>query len=185
VVQGFGPRVVILNLVFIAGSLSLACSSPTTPSAPAQTPSAPLTPARNIAGTWSTDSSATFIYQTDFCGARADVGRALWNVTWVITPVDGFTNVVDVEMRFTRGSATPVGSCQPNGWVPLVSPTFFRLCVSSTSVTRCNGENYANGYAFGAFTSDLMGLTWTHWDCVIYCSGEVTDTDQLKLRKRS
>jgi hypothetical protein len=69
--------------------------------------------------------------------------------------------------------------------VPLVSPTFFRLCVSSSSLTRCNGENYANGYAFGSFTTDLMELTWTHWDCVIYCSGEVTDTSALKLTKRS
>jgi hypothetical protein len=184
VIHGFDPRVVILILVLLAGGVS-ACSSPTTPSAPAQTPSAPLTPARNIAGTWSTDASATFIYQTDYCGARADVGRSLWNVTWTITPVSGFTNVVDVEMRFARGSMTPVGSCQPNGWVPLVSPTFFRLCVSSSSVTKCNGENYPNGYAFGAFTDFTMDLTWTHWDCVIYCSGEVTETNKLQLRKRT
>jgi len=180
---GFSRSVVIVLMV-VAGGLS-ACSSPTTPSAPAETPSIPLTPARNIAGTWTTDSAVTFIYQTDFCGARADVGRALWNVTWIITPVTGFTNVVDVEMRFTRGSATPVGSCQPNGWVPLVSPTFFRLCVSSSSITRCNDQTYPNGYGFGAFTTDLMELTWTHWDCLIYCSGEVTETNQLKLRKRS
>jgi hypothetical protein len=127
----------------------------------------------------------TFIYQTDFCGSRADVARAQWNVTWTITSVSGFSNVVDVEMRFTRGSSSNVGSCQPNGWVPLVSPTFFRLCVSSSSVSRCNDQNYPNGYAFGSLTTDLMMLTWTHWDCLIYCSGEVTDTNALKMTKKT
>jgi hypothetical protein len=142
-----------------------------------------LTLARSLEGTWATDSAATFIYQTDFCGSKADVARALWNVTWTITSVAGFSNVVDVEMRFSRASSTAVGSCQPNGWVPLVSPTFFRLCASSSSVSRCNDQNYPNGYAFGSFTTDLMQLTWTHWDCIIYCSGEVTESNQLKLRK--
>jgi len=175
-----------VGIFLVVASVGLsACSSTTSPAAPAETPSAPLTPARNISGTWATASPVTFIYQTDFCGSRVDVGRAQWNVTWIITSVAGFTNVVDVEMRSTRGSTTPVGSCQPNGWVPLVSPTFFRLCVSSTSLTRCNDQNYPNGYAFGSFTTDLMELTWTHWDCVIYCSGEVTDTSQLKMTKRS
>jgi hypothetical protein len=182
----FTHNVRIVALILFAGIMSACGSSTTTePSAPAATPAAPLTPARNIAGTWSTDSPATFIYQTDFCGSKADVARAQWNVTWIITPVTGFTNVVDVEMRFNRGASANVGSCQPNGWVPLVSPTFFRLCVSSSSVSRCNDQNYPNGYAFGSFTTDIMALTWTHYDCVIYCSGEVTDTNQLKLTKKS
>lgn len=147
--------------------------------------SAPLTPARSLAGTWATDAPVTFFYQTDFCGARRDVGRALWHVTWIVTAAAGFTNVVDVEMRFNRGSTTPLGTCQPSGWVPPPSPIDFRLCISSSSLSRCTGEDYDSGYGHGSFTTDLMELTWVHWECIIYCSGERTDTNQLKLRRRS
>ena len=175
-------------VIILAGTLS-ACGAagPTTtsPSDTSPTPSAPLTPARSIAGTWSTDAPVTFIYQTDFCGQKQDVARALWNVTWTVTAVSGFSNVVDVEMRFTRGTASPVGSCQPSGWVPLVSPTNFRLCLSSSSISRCNGENYPNGAATGSFTTDLMMLSWSHYDCIIYCSGEVTEANALKMTKKS
>jgi hypothetical protein len=179
-------RMSILVLAIVAGTLS-GCSgdSSTAPTPPPTTTSAPLSLARSLEGTWSTAIPVTFIYQTDFCGSKADVAHSQWNVTWIVTPVAGFSNVVDVEMRFSRGSSTSVGSCQPNGWVPLVSPTFFRLCASSSSVSRCNDQNYPNGYAFGSFTTDLMQLTWTHWDCVIYCSGEVTDSNQLKLTKKT
>lgn len=36
-----------------------------------------------------------------------------------------------------------------------------------------------------SFTTDLMMLSWTHWDCLICCSGEVTDTNTLTLTKSS
>jgi hypothetical protein len=115
-----------------------------------------------------------------------NVGRSDWNVTWTITSVSGFSNVVDVEMRYSRGSITNTGGCGgSSGWVPLVSPTFFRLCISSSELTRCSGESYPNGYAFGSFTTDRMTLTWTHRDCVIYCSGEITETNALQMSKRS
>ncbi len=35
--------------------------------------------------------------------------------------------------------------------------------------------------AFGAFTTDQMMLTWVHWECLIYCFGEFTETNTLAL----
>lgn len=147
----------------------------------------PPTVARQMSGRWATDSSVTFIYQTDFCGSRRDVARALWNVTWDVTAVSGYTNVVDVEMRFTRGSSTVLTSCNPTGWVPAISPTEFRLCFNTDAGTfsRCEGFTNKNGYAYGSFTSDTIRSTWTHWECIIYCSGERTEEGDLRLSKRS
>jgi hypothetical protein len=177
-----GVCLVMLATVVATAGCSASPTSPTTVTAP---PVA-LSPARSIEGTWSTAESVTFIHQTDFCdtGYR-EVGRSQWNVTWIVTPVTGFTNVVDVEMRYTRGTATRTGCGGDSGYVPLVSPVFLRLCISASELSRCTGENYPNGQAFGPFTTSLISVTWTHKDCIIYCSGEVTDTNALKMVKRS
>ena len=186
-----GLCLVMLAIVVIAAGCS--AKSPTSPTntttSPPPTVAAPpvaLTPARSIAGTWATFVPVTFIHQTDFCdtGYR-EVGRSEWNVTWIVTAVSGFTNLVDVEMRYTRGGATRTGCGGDSGYVPLVSPVFLRLCISSSELSRCTGENYPNGQAFGPFTTDSITVTWTHKDCIIYCSGEITETNALKMTKRS
>lgn len=168
-------------LVLASGLVTVGCTQ--TPTTPTTTTS--LTPARSITGTWATPNPVTFVYQTDFCGAGRDVGRAQWNVTWTVTAVSGYTNVVEIEMRFTRGSTAAIGTCQPSGWVPLISPTFITACLSGTRITRCADESYKNGSVDGSFTTDLMEVTWSHWECIIYCSGEYTATNELKLTKRS
>ncbi len=176
-------RLVVVTLALLL--LASGCSSPTAPDAPAPAPA--LTPARKISGVWATTSPVTFIHTTDFCNrGREIVGRSDWNVTWTITAVSGFSNVVDVEMRFTRGSTANSGGCGgSSGYVPLVSPSFFRLCISSTELTRCSSESYPNGYAFGSFTADQLMLTWSHWECLIYCFGEYTEDRKLAMFKRS
>lgn len=171
----YATLAIVLSAVGCAGS----------PSAP--DPVTGLSSARDISGTWITAVAVPFIHQSDFCGRGFEsVGRSLWNVTWTVTAVSGFSNVVDVEMRYSRGSTTASGGCGgDSGWVPPISPSFFRLCISSSQITGCSGETYRNGQAFGPFTSNLMSLTWTRRDCIIYCSGEVTETNALKLTKRS
>ena len=49
---------------------------------------------------------------------------------------------------------------------------------------RCADESYKNGSVDGSFTTDLMEVTWSHWERIIYCSGEYTATNELKLNKR-
>jgi hypothetical protein len=143
----------------------------------------PLTVARKLEGVWKTAIPVTFYYQTDFCGAKQNVATAKWDVTWTVTAQDGFENAVDIEMRFTRTGSTAIAgnNCGSgaNGWVPLVSPTFLEATMSSTSITAYDEASGIN--AFGSFTSDLMMLTWVHNECIIYCSGEVTASQELKL----
>ena len=155
-------------------SCSVADSLGTTPA---------LTMARQLEGTWQTAVPVTFYYQTNFCsGKKETVATSKWNVTWTLTAVSGFENVLDVEMRFSRASSTPVASScgnGGNGWVPLVSPTFFRATVSSSAFTASDAQSGIN--VPGSYTTDLMSVTWNHWECLIYCSGEFTNASELKL----
>ncbi|MDQ8165545.1 MAG: hypothetical protein P3A28_07305 [Gemmatimonadota bacterium] len=145
-------------------------------------PTTALTPARSLVGTWRTAIAFPVTIQTDACGSRQEVGRANWMVTWNVRDVAGFTNVIDVDMSVSYSGLTPVGSCGLAGWVPF-PPQTIRLCVSSSQITGCTGTNYKNGQAFGPFTSNLMSLTWTHWECIVVCYGEVSATNEMKLVK--
>jgi hypothetical protein len=181
-----GVCLVMLATVIAGAGCSASPTSPTPPPTIVTSPPVALSPARSIAGTWTTLVPVTFTQQTDFCGnGMQDTGKSEWNVTWIVTAVTGFTNVVDVEMRYTRGAATRTGCGGDSGYVSLVSPNFMRLCISSSELSRCTGENYPNGQAFGPFTSDIISVTWTHRECLIYCFGEVTETNALKMTKRS
>jgi len=143
---------------------------------------AALTPARNLTGTWKTTFPVTFNYQTDFCAGKETVAAADWTVTWVITPVSGSENQVDIQMTYSPTNYRRVTSSCGNsstGYVPLVSPQFLRATLSSTSISinkPSDGLTYS-----GSFTTDLMEGTWVHWECIVYCTGEFTGTNQLKM----
>ncbi len=147
------------------------------------TPKPALSPARQLEGTWKTAIPVTFYYQTDFCSGRKEtVAQSRWDVTWTVTAVPGYENVLDVEMRFTRTSSTAIASScgnSGNGWVPLVSPTFLKATLSSSAITAYDTRSGISGP--GSFTTDLMMLTWNHYECLIYCSGEFTLANELKL----
>jgi hypothetical protein len=104
---------------------------------------------------------------------------ASWNVTWNIVPVAGTTNVVEIEMRYTRAPTVYVSGapCREDGWVALPSPTFIRAVVSSSSLARASTDAN-NGLIFDAnFTTNNIAARWWRVDCIIYCSGEtVQDT---------
>ena len=147
------------------------------------TTNVPLTAARKLEGTWSTNSPVTFYYQTDFCtNQRETVASSNWNVTWILTAVQGFENVLDVEMRFSRSASAPVQSTcgnGANGWVPLVSPTFFRATVSSTAIGASDTRQGIK--VGGSYITGAMMATWVHYECLIYCFGEFTQTEKLQL----
>ncbi|MFA6165206.1 MAG: hypothetical protein WC700_01185 [Gemmatimonadaceae bacterium] len=144
-----------------------------------------LTPARNLKGTWKTSFPVTFNYQTDFCAGKETVAAADWNVTWVITPVTGNENEVDIQMTYSSANYRRVASSCGNfstGYVPLVSPQFLRATLSSTSISI---NKPSDGLTYnGSFTTDLMEGTWVHWECIIYCTGEFTGTNQLKMMRQ-
>ena len=150
------------------------------------TTNVPLSAARQLEGTWKTPAPVSFYYQTNFCSnTKQTVASALWNVTWTITAVAGFSNVLDVTMTFSRGSSTSLQSTcgnGGNGWVPLVSPTFFRMTVSSSSIVA---NDTRQGISVGgSYTTALMNATWVHYECGIYCFGEFTQAEQLKMMKQ-
>lgn len=146
---------------------------------------AALTPARNLKGTWKTTIPVTFNYQTDFCAGKETVAAADWTVIWVITPVSGNENEVDIQMTYSTANYRRVPSSCGNfstGYVPLVSPQFMRATVSSTSLTI---NKPSDGLTYnGSFTTDLMEGTWVHWECIVYCTGEFTGTNQLKMMRQ-
>lgn len=151
--------------------------------ADALSPKPALTPARQLAGTWKTALPVTFFYQTDFCSDRKEtVAKSQWNVTWIVTAASASDNLVDIEMRFTRTSSTAIASScgnSGNGWVGLVSPTFLQATVSSAAITAFDTRSGIR--APGSYATDVMFLTWNHYECVIYCTGEFTNAQELKL----
>jgi hypothetical protein len=171
------PLAIRTTLAVAAVCLLSAC-----PVADKTTAPVTLTPARNLKGTWKTTFPVTFNYQTDFCAGKETVAAADWNVTWVITPVTGSDNQVDIQMTYTTSNYRRVPSSCGNfstGYVPLVSPQFLRATLSSTSITI---NKPSDGLTYnGSFTTDLMEGTWVHWECIVYCTGEFTGTNQLKM----
>jgi hypothetical protein len=145
----------------------------------------PLTPARNLAGTWKSALPIKVYYQTDFCSGRKEtIGQADWMVTFVITNTSD-PNTVNVSMSATSSNFQRVtSSCGnlSNGYVPNVWPATLTGNVSSTSLTAIK-SSWGMRYD-GSFTTDLMMGTWTHWECIIYCTGEYTETNQMKLMRQ-
>ena len=64
----------------------------------------------------------------------------------------------------------------PENWK---SPTFLEATISSTAITATDRASGIN--AFGSYTTDLMMLTWVHKECIVYCTGEVTRSNELKM----
>ncbi len=145
-------------------------------------PTEPLSPARSIAGTWTTPFAVPMNYQTDICsGSRQNVYRASWTVTWIITAQSGTSNGVDVEMHFSSSAGIPVsGACANPLWVPEPSPMFLTGTISSSHLELYN----ANGAAFdGNLTTNNITGTFGAWECQIYCSGEQSDALKFILTK--
>lgn len=171
---------VIAVLLLAAASDGCAATSPTAP----MEPNVPLSPARQLAGVWQTPNSVQFTYQSDFCGSREDVARARWNVTWNIRAVDGYTNLVEIEMRISAGTPALIGRCR-TGWILPVSPTFIQAVVSSSRLTRSSTDTTPGLSLTGSLTTDNLAMNWRRWQCIIYCFGEYTAGETLILTKRS
>ncbi len=144
-----------------------------------------LTPARNLKGTWKTTFPVKVYYQTDFCrGTKETVGQADWNVTFVISSTSD-PNVVNVDMSATSANYQRVNSScgtGSTGYIPSVWPATLKGNISSTSLVA---TKTAWGMTYdGSFTTDLMMGTWNHWECLIYCFGEYTETNQMKLMRQ-
>ena len=139
----------------------------------------PLTPARNLEGTWKTSFPVKFYIKTDFetFGELKDVGSEDRTMTWVITGTSD-ENVVDVEVSFTvsnRQLAT--GS----GYTPDVSPMFLTGTISGTRLTLTSSGRTIGEFSF---TTDIITGTWSdHWS-MAYEQEVYTTTNSLTLNRQ-
>jgi hypothetical protein len=145
---------------------------------PQNTP--PLTPARNLEGTWKTAFPVTFYIKTDFesFGDLQDVGSENRTMTWIITATSD-ENVVNVEVRFMVSNRLLVAD---SGYTPDVSPMFYKGVISGTRLTLETGDNSTVG-EFN-FTTDIMTGTWSdHWS-MVYEQQVYTATNALILTRQ-
>jgi hypothetical protein len=136
----------------------------------------PLTPARNLEGTWKTTFPVTFYIKTDFetFGELQDVGTENRTMTWVITATNT-ENTVNVEVYFTASNRQLVAD---SGYTPDVSPMFLTGIVSGTRLTLKTGDRTISECNF---TTDIITGTWSdHWS-MVYEQEVYTETNSLIL----
>lgn len=144
----------------------------------------PLSPARNIAGTWKTALNVTHYIKTDFCGISGlleDVANEKRMVTWVITVIDD--NNVNIQVNHTRSGSTITNSAcgGSTGYVPDVSPQFYKGIISSTSLTIKEGSKTKGTFSF---TTNQMQGNWNDQWCMAYCQSVYTKDSEFKLMKQ-
>lgn len=169
----------IVSLLAAIGTLAVVASCS------AILPDAPLSPARQLAGTWTSPMAIPINIQSSFCnGGRENVGKTTWNVTWIVTERQGTSNGIDVEMRFTNSGFVKVtSSCGSNttGWVPEPSPLFMQGTVSASKIQLYNLNTKA---AFdGNLTTNNIAGTFGLWSCQIYCAGEQSESQKFVMTR--
>jgi hypothetical protein len=146
----------------------------------------PLTPARDIEGTWVTTFQTEFKIATDFqtTGVLEDVGSEQRAMTWTITPLQD-ENTVLVTVQFSSSKLTLISD---SGYTPDVSFMQLTGIINGTQLTLIQGdqgpiEQYGSVGEF-TFTSTQMQGTWhDHWEGV-YEQNVYTATNGLKLMKQ-
>ena len=145
----------------------------------------PLTPARNLEGTWKTTFAVKFYINTDFdtFGELQDVGSENRTMTWIITAASD-ENVVDVEVQFTVSNRQLVTG---SGYTPDVSPMFLKGLISGTRLTlKTGGSQLSDSRTVGefSFTTDIITGTWNdHWS-MVYEQEVYTATNSLILTRQ-
>ena len=143
----------------------------------------PLTPARNLEGTWKTTFPVTFYIKTDFeTGELQNVGSENRTMTWIITGTSD-EHVVNVEVSFaTFNRQVASGS----GYVPDVSPNFYTGTISGTRLTLTTGDKYSESGIVGefSFTTDIITGTWNDKWSIAYGQQVYTATNTLILTRQ-
>jgi hypothetical protein len=140
----------------------------------------PLTPARNLEGTWKTTFPVKFYIKTDFetFGELKDVGSENRTVTWIITGTSD-ENEVNVEVRFTVSNRQLASD---SGYVPDVSPNFLTGTISGTRLTLTEGGSRTVGEF--SFTTDIITGTWDDQWSMVYEQEVYTTTNSLILTRQ-
>ena len=143
----------------------------------------PLTPARNLEGTWKTTFPVTFYIKTDFeTGELQDVGSENRTMTWIITGTSD-EHVVNGEVSFTISNRQIASG---SGYVPDVSPNFYTGTISGTRLALTTGDNYSESGIVGefSFTTDIITGTWNDKWSIAYGQQVYTATNTLILTRQ-
>ena len=172
----------LLPLALFMTTVGLACGSLLTP----ETTNVPLTPARQLEGTWKSTTPVRLTYATDYCGVYQNVSTSMWDATVTLTAVSGYTNVLNAEVRLTMSPQTRVSTTQcsgtANGWAIAPSPLMLQMTVSSSAFTAKREQDGIT--LWGTYTSTQMMATWYRKECILYCWGEASVENELKLFKQ-
>jgi hypothetical protein len=143
----------------------------------------PLSPARNLEGTWKTTFPVTFYIKTDFeTGELQDVGSENRTMTWKITGTSD-EHVVNVEVSFAVSNRQLASG---SGYVPDVSPNFYTGTISGTRLTLKTGDQYSESGTVGefSFTTDIITGTWNDKWSIAYEQQVYTATNTLILTRQ-
>lgn len=143
--------------------------------------SGPLTPARNLVGTWTMSFPATVYFDNDWCtSSPTTVFSQDWNATWVITK-GANDNTVDVQMNFSTANNQVINGCPDTGVVPEVSPLFLTGNISGSRLTLYEGQDSAGVFDF---TSDNIQGDFDYTWCMAYCQREHSENRTFILNKQ-
>ena len=139
----------------------------------------PLTPVRNLEGTWKTTFPVKFYIKTNFetFGELEDVGSENRTMTWIITATND-ENTVNVEVYFTASDRQLVAN---SGYTPDVSPMFLEGVISGTRLTLKTGDRII---CECNFTTDIITGTWSDYWSMVYEQEVYTTTNSLILTRQ-
>jgi hypothetical protein len=141
----------------------------------------PLTPARNIAGTWTASTPAMVKFETDFCTSDLSlVASQGWTVALDIR-AGANENTVAVAMSFVASGSEIVSGCPGTGVVPEVSPMFLTGNVNGTRLELRSGTTPVASFNF---TTDIMTGVLDYTWCSVYCQREYTEANAIVLRRQ-
>ena len=174
---------IVISGFYVSGFFDDFGSDLTSPTA---TP-APLTPARNLEGTWKTTFSTKFYIKTDYATFQEleDVGSENRTMTWTITATSD-ENIVNVKVEFTSSNRQLISD---SGYIPDVSPMSLKGTISGTRLTLTTTSSSSTIDQIGtvsefSFTTDIITGTWhDHWNG-LYEQEVYTATNGLILAKQ-
>ena len=152
-----------------------------------------LTPARKLAGNWTTPNAVTFYCCSDGCGTYSRYSSFTMKVNWVISEL-GDSSVNITETMVSSSGQTIIGSNCGLANPPLTFPMQFVGVIGGSKFELDEQQMlYSNsGAALGlgnvrigifSFTTDVITGYVIETDCPAYCSGYETDSTTFILTR--
>ena len=152
-----------------------------------------LTPARQLAGNWTTPNTVQFYYSSDGCGTYSRYSTFGMKVNWQISVISD--SAVDItESLISSTAQSSVGSNCGLPAPPLAFPLHFVAVITGSKFALDEQQMlYSNtGAALGLgyvrvgifnYTSNNITGSVDEKDCPAYCSGYSTDANTFILTK--